>query len=560
MISGLSADAEIYKNLPLCRQKCRALDGGEEPNEYFRRFFTDLENGVIGSEGIVLQMKIVETADRVVYSADEKAFLLNYESEMTERRAKITKRLRKRYPELDIPNPEPVRVLHDRAGNATVLRGQPDIYACNLVESGWSEFRKAINCTVTRQIEFHDVERLALRGTARDGEMILRKVKGFKNDFGFALQLIDPEWLDISLNSKQENGNQCVMGVEFNEWREPVAFHIIKRKDAQWLWGSNVGYGSSLPGSSRTRIDASEIIHVFLRERVDQSRGVPWLSSVIGRLKMLGKYEEAELIASMGAACKGGQYTNSFDPSADLPPGFEVDKESGEFVERMLPGQNIINKWGWKYETIDPRHPNGDYEEFRKGVLRGVAAGMPGSTYYGISQDLEAVNFSSMQGGDREAREAYMMMQNWFIRELHGKIFPEFLEAGLISGKIPLPISKFEKFNKPSWHGRRWRAIDPIKDVTSKALAVENGFTSRQRVIAEMTGDDYEAIMLELAYEDDFEESLGLVFAGELKAAQAAQIYAQSDGTDAGEEAAQGKIAKLFNGNGKKHPLSESRI
>jgi lambda family phage portal protein len=536
MISGLSCDADIFRNLRLARQKCRALDGGEEPSDYVRKFLSELENNTVGSEGVVLQMKILETEDRVIHVADEKQFLTDYESRMTDRRANVVKRLRKLG--ADIPNPEPVKIIHETRAGATVLRGTPDIFACNQCESGWKEWTKKENCTVTKQLNFHELERLALRGAARDGEFIVRKVYGFKNAFGFSLQLIDPEWLDLNYNQALPNGNQVVMGVEFNEWREPIAFHIIKVRPQQWM-SLGAMSGSSM---NRERVDASEIVHLFVRERIDQSRGVPWFISVINRLKMLGKYEEAELLASLGAACKTGHYYNDLDPTAELPPGFERDADTGEFVERMTPGGVYVNKYGWKYESDNPTHPNGDYGEFRKGVLRGVAAGLPGSTYYGISQDLEAVNFSSMQGGDREAREAYMMIQNWFIPALHGNIFPDVLNAGLVSGQIQLPVSKFDKFNKPSWHGRRWRSIDPLKWIAGKVLEIENGITSRQRVIAESSGDDYETLMLELAYEDEFEDSLGLVFGGELKAAQAGQIYSESDGTDAGDEAAAKKV------------------
>lgn len=549
LISGLSADGEIYQNLRPARAKCRAMDGGREPNEYVRKFLSELLNNTIGSDGVVLQMKVLETTDRVVYSTEEKEFLRDHQAKINDRRAQIVKRLRKRFPDWSIPNPEPFECFHKaESGLVYVQRGTPDIYACNVIEAGVKEWSKKENCTVTKQLAFHDVENLSLRGTARDGEAIVRMVSGFLNNpFGFALQLIDPDWLDINFNATFSNGNRVVMGVEFNEWNEPVAFHILTQ-DNRPAWSAVGGYLTAYVSDKRERIEAKDIVHLFVKERVDQTRGVPWFMAVIERLRKLGKYEEAELLASIGAACKTVNYYNEIDATAEMPPGVEVEPESGEFVDRLTPGGVHVSKWGWKMQLIDPTHPNGNYGDYRKGVLRGVAAGLPGSTYYGISQDLEAVNFSSMQGGDRESREAYMMIQNWLISGLHAPIFPRLLEAGLMSGQIPLPISKFDKFNKPSWHGRRWRAIDPIKDITAKILAVENGFTSRQRVIAEMSGNDYEEIMLELAYEDTFEDGLGLIFGSELKAAQAGQIYAASDGTEEGEQQAAEKVIATLAG------------
>jgi lambda family phage portal protein len=555
-ISGLSYDADIYRKLPVARLKCRSLDNGDQPNEYVRKFFGEIENNVIGSAGVVLQMLIVETEDRVV-SGRELAFLRERQTAENKRREGMRRRLAKYSRKAAarrfwrLYKPEPVKYVHERAQGATVLKGAPDIYACNLIETAWEQWKAPATCTVTKQVDFHTAERLCLRGAGRDGEAIVRMIKGFDNEFGFALQLIDPDWLDIRFNEKLPNGNQVVMGVEFNTWKEPVAFHIIVQDPDTWLWGTTYGYSSATGDVKRQRIDAAEIVHVFMRERVDQTRGVPWLMCVLNRLRMLGKYEEAELLAAMSAACKPGFYENTLDPSeSGPPPGVELDEATGEFIEKLSPGGVYINKYGWRYVQTNPTHPNGNYGEYRKGVLRGVAAGLPGSTYYGLSQDLEAVNFSSMQGGDRESRETYMMLQNWFISGLHGRIFPIWLECALMSGKVALPMSRFKKYNLPSWHGRRWKAIDPVKDITAKILAINAGLMTRTQAIADMDGGDYEDRMLKLAYEAEFEEALGLTFTGPGQSAQGGAAGESGDGSSDGSASGSGSGSASASGSG----------
>ena len=66
---------------------------------------------------------------------------------------------------------------------------------------------------------------MALAAIAEDGEVLIRKVKGFKNDFGFSLQLIEADHLDEQYNDKEKN---ILLGVEFDEWQKPIAYHLHK--------------------------------------------------------------------------------------------------------------------------------------------------------------------------------------------------------------------------------------------------------------------------------------------------------------------------------------------
>jgi lambda family phage portal protein len=270
-----------------------------------------------------------------------------------------------------------------------------------------------------------------------------------------------------------------------------------------------MGGSSSNSYNKRERVPAEEIIHAFVRERIDQSREIPWIVSAIGRLKMLGKYEEAELVASMAAACKIAVRYSEMMPEGGVQQDMLPDPTSRESIERMEPGMIENLAWGEKMDMLNPTHPNGNYGDFRKGVLRGVAAGLPGATYYGISQDLEAVNFSSMRGGEISARDAWMMIQNWAIANFHVTIFEPALESALMSGKIPLPVSKFDKFNQPYFIGRRWKGIDPIKEADAAKANLLLAITTRTKLAAEV-GYDFEELIDQLAVEEDLLEALGL--------------------------------------------------
>ncbi|MGL4369771.1 MAG: phage portal protein, partial [Spirochaetota bacterium] len=74
--------------------------------------------------------------------------------------------------------------------------GKFDEIANNRIETGWYEWAKSEFASTCGTFSLIDIERFCLRSYAVDGEYIVRKVRGFPNKFGFALQPIDADLLD----------------------------------------------------------------------------------------------------------------------------------------------------------------------------------------------------------------------------------------------------------------------------------------------------------------------------------------------------------------------------
>lgn len=541
LLSGLSVDAEIRQSLPLLRERCRDL---ERNNDYMRGAMEDVEANTLGSEGVIFQSKIKEEADRIIHDPDEKAFIEEYQTRVNKRREFLRKKLIQRGANETLVRevfPD-IKLLH-RNGNraAKVLKGQDDVYANMLVEKAWKKFGSKQQFTVTRELTRKEGERLWLRSTFRDGANLVRKVKGFDNDFKFALQFIDIDWLDISYNVVLPNGHEVRMGKEYNQWKECVAYHILVKNPGDWMWGT-VGFGSSFSSGrgsgrfSRMRIDASEIIHGYIRERIDQSREIPWPVSCITKMQMLGKFEEAELVATLLSARKTGTwYSEMLSEPGTLTKNFtQVDRD--DFEEATEPGQDTVAPYGWKYEVNDPTHPNTNLEQFKRVMLQGIAAGLPGASYHRISQDPSGLSFSNLRGIELQSREAWMMIQSFMRDNLHDEIFPDFLESGLMSGQIPLPISKFDKFNQPTWTFRRWKGIDPIKEAEANKANLLLGNTTRTKIAAE-SGADFEENLERLILEEDMLEVGGLTALKleSLAGQQPSDGNSTSDGSEPGD-------------------------
>lgn len=368
---------------------------------------------------------------------------------------------------------------------------RPDVIANDLIEKAWREWGKKKNCTVTGQSTWFDVQRLMLRSVARDGDCVLRMVRDSR---GLRLQMIEGDRLDLNFNVQRKTGiNEVVMGVEMDKFGAPVAYHILDKHPS----------AVSAVQAKRERIPADQIVHPFITDRIAQTRGVPWLVSAMTRLQMLGGYEEAELTAARVSASKMGFLVK------DRAEGYvgETDNDGSTFME-VEAGAIEELPMGTRFESWNPDHPTGNYSNFVKSCLRGIAAGL-GVSYNMIANDLEGVNYSSIRAGLLDEREFYMAIQRWYIDSLITPVFEAWLETSILNGTLNLPMAKFDKFNSPQFMPRRWAWVDPSKDIDAQVKAIDARLKSKRAVIAE-TGGDIEDTLREIAQDDELETELGV--------------------------------------------------
>ena len=418
MSSG-SADADLYPVLRALRARCRHL---AKNNDYAKRFFFMLKSNVVGPAGPILQARVKNKKGG----------------------------------------------LDDRAKKA--------------LETGWKQFSKKGVCTVDGKLSMVDVCKLFIETVARDGDMPVRMVRGWnKNKFGFALQLLEPDYLDETLNKNLQNGNQIRMGVEFDVWRRPVAYWMLRKHPYD-----NFYTEISEHTDKYERIPASEILLDFPIERAQQSRGVPWLHTAARRMHILGGYEEAELVAARTGAAKmgffkskdGDQYVGEDDEvgSMDAPI---TDAQPGTF-EQLPEGMDFV---AW-----DPQHPVNAFEQFVMSILRGVASGLNVS-YVNLANDLRGVSYSSIRQGVLDERDMWRMLQKWLIEHFLTPVFENWLHMALTTGAIGLPPDSFDKLNSVIWRSHGWQWVDPFKEVNASIKAVEHGFKTHQDVVGEQGGD-----------------------------------------------------------------------
>lgn len=388
-------------------------------------------------------------------------------------------------------------------------KGDLDQEVNTAIETAFLEWARNGVCDVTGKLSFVDIQHLAIKAVARDGEALIRKVYGKINLFGFALQVLDIDRLDIERNEELSNGNIIKMGVEVTSYGRPVAYHLLsKHPGDSTYWTAQ--------GAQYDRVSALDIYHIFSPDRPEQTRGLPWLHSAMLRLQNIGGYENAAIIAAQVGASKMGFFKKTDGEADPVDLADDVDEE-GNFITEADAGQFPVLPTGYEFQAFNPDYPHAMYGEFIKAALRGVAAGI-GVSYNTLSNDLENVNFSSIRSGTLEERDNWMVIQNWFAENLHDDVFSTWLKHALLRGKIVtaagtvLSLTQYEKYDVAVWRGRRWQWVDPRADVEANTNAVNNGLKSRTGVIAEMGGDIVE-VWDQLKAESEMAKQKGIVLA-----------------------------------------------
>lgn len=503
-IESLGQDAKIWQNIFMLRARMRDLF---DTNPYFAKYRELLWANVFGDRGIMLRMKIKEEEDRVIHSPDEKAAIREHE--------RMKNRLRKWAAAKRGEDHEPYVLLRELGTNgsrkATVQVGEPDVFAIRLVEGAWAEWQRAEFCDVRGLRDYGVLRQLRLLSAARDGGFFIRMIRSPRiNKFGFSLQCINDEWCDYFYNDKLRNGNVVRMGIEYtnNEWGigKPVAYYFIKRQAGDWQYTAPGTFSS--PGLHE-RVPAEEIIHYARYTDADSTRPAPWGANTIVKARNLDQFELAEVIAARAAACKTGWLTSDVVPEGGFMGNAPDPSKINTNNIKVEPGGLYGLPWGINITESDPTHPNGNFESFRKGMLRSWCAGMPGADYNVIANDLENINFSAGRLGRLDTNETSKILQVFDINIAERRIFEAWLECALMNQAIKLPLLKYDKFNKPIFTGRRWAQVDETKAVNAAALRIANKLSSRQAECAE-EGIDFEDNLEDLAYEEMLLEEYGM--------------------------------------------------
>ena len=406
------------------------------------------------------------------------------------------------------------------------------------IEEEWKRQGLRGNCTADGKFSWVRTQHLAIRLAASEGECLTKFVYGRQfNRTAFALQMLDNDQLDDTMMMEADNGNQIRMGVEVDEYYKPVAYH---------LWAGHPFDIFGRRNRERKRVPAEYINHAAIWERPAQTRGFTWASAVVRALNNLDGYSEAALVAARASAAKfftvesdaaEGLYTGDDDDDTVDDAASELQHtysaNAGEGYD-LAPGQHL--------NFIDPRFPTANHKPFMQAMVREIATGLL-ADYPTLANDLEGVNFSSIRAGMLDVRDAYKVIQRWFIEEFCMPIFQAWLRMALTTtlADITLSAQQMEQF---VWKPRGWDWVDPLKDAQAIVLKLQNGLITYADALASL-GLDFEETMTERAMEQAFLEALGITLGTDIRGqADTAEDDSMNDPNSTGSAKPAAKEAK----------------
>lgn len=407
-------------------------------------------------------------------------------------------------------------ILHCNASDSDGKDSKPDVLGNKAVEESFINWSKSKYCDVTGKLSFVEIQRMLSRTVKRDGEILIRIVRSKANKlnpYGYSLQLLDSERLDILYNARLENGNVVRMGVEIDKVGKPIAYYLrYNNKYSETV-------SASYSGEKRERVEARDIIHRFKAISPEQTRGIPEGHAVFAIMANLEEFQRAALIASKIGASSSiylERTTSTGEASIEaLADMVEEDQDDLEnFLMEISPGDVRVLPPGTTMKSFDAKYPEANYVSYVQFCLKQIASGLNVS-YFVLANSYNDINFSSARTALIEERDGWKREQNWFNENVLQPIYEDWLETALLNNAIkvfekPIPATKFDKFSANyRFLGRSWSWVDPLKDAQARVLMIQNGLTTLTSALAEQ-GIEYEDLLAEKKREEELRKLFGV--------------------------------------------------
>lgn len=390
-------------------------------------------------------------------------------------------------------------------------------------EREWRLWSESVECDVERRQTFFQLQSLVLLSAILSGDVFVTmpiiKRPGSVYDLRIGLieadRVCNPKFTDpIDLT-----GRNILGGVEVGKYGETLAYWVASRNpntvprlysknDVKLEWKRVQAFGA--------KTGRRNVLHVMADvERPAQRRGVPMLAPVIESLKQLSRYSEAELMA----AVISGMFTvfiESNTPQTPLGqminPAMRVDDEDEKSYE-MGNGAIVPLEQGEKISTANPGRPNTAFDGFVMSICRQIGTALE------IPYELLIKNFTASYSASRaallEAWKMFRMRREWIIGNFCQPIYEEWLTEAILKGRVKAPGFFDDPAIKAAWCGAEWYGdaqgqLDPLKEANAAKVRVEEGFSTREREAAELTGMKFENIVATRKREEEMRKEAGL--------------------------------------------------
>lgn len=384
-------------------------------------------------------------------------------------------------------------------------------------------------CDGARAMTATQLLRLAFIHKIRDGDALAVVLWDPDNvgpgaaHYATRLQLVDPDRLSNPyemLDTDHMRG-----GVEIDTLGAPLAYWLRRAEPNDWFRAAASMIWDRFP--RETEWGRPIVVHDFDRDRAGQHRGTGILTAVIGRFKMLSRFDQvslqrAVLQALIGIFVKSPYDTEMVQQALDsdygtlgtyqtLRDAYAADKPpvlmGGVRLPKLFPGESI--------ESVKSDSTLSEFDAFEHAVLRSIAAAT-GQSAEEISRDYSKTNYSSARSAMLTAWKTLVRRRAEYAAGFATPVFAAFLEEAVDRNRVPLPpgAPDFAEWRSAYAHcrwigpGRGW--VDPVKERQGEVLGLDAGFGTLEEVCAEVAGADWRERLEQRKLEIDEMTRLGI--------------------------------------------------
>ncbi len=383
------------------------------------------------------------------------------------------------------------------------------------IERKWKRWAESTSCDKGRRHNFYTLQRLLKLSLDMNGDVfwIPFYEKKVGSDYELSIQLIEGDrvsnprsiisnrlWsLKDQFRKERIGKNTIVEGVELDENGSVVAYHIAKLNRIKNKTHERVEAFGKLTGERM-------IYHLFEPERIGQTRGVPILAPVMGALKDLTRYTDAEMkrsiIMSMFTAFITSQQEQKTNPLSignvdtshlkkEEGKGEEPEKQesinlgSGNIVE-LQPGEDV--------KTSAPNSMNIGFEIFIKTICVQIGSALE------IPHDILMKQFNDSYSASRAALMEFWRVasseRDYMVYNFCQPVYEKFILELVEKGKINLPRFFDSKeirdaYTRCTWVGESKGHLDPVKEIVAAEKRVGLGISTLEKEAREI-GNDWE--------------------------------------------------------------------
>lgn len=380
------------------------------------------------------------------------------------------------------------------------------------------------DCDYTRTMNFWQMQPLAFLSVLMNGDAFaLLPYVERKNrtiPYRLAIRLIEG---DLVCNPPgQINTKTLRTGIEYDEFGQVWKYHINTASEGLVVESKNFIEVEAFGEKSGRR----NVLHLMQRERIGQSRGMPYLAPFIEPLKQVTRLSEAELAASVVASfftvfvksmpgAMRESYTDTesiLNPTDDNTSGRDATAGDNNKYE-MGPASIIELNEDEDIEVADPKRPNDAFEPFFNAIVRQIGAA--GEVPYEQLMLAFTASYSASRAALLEAWKFYRGQRYFLSSEFCQPSYEAWLTEAILIGRVRAPGFFDDPMARMAWSGSQWTGPGQGQlrpDIETKAaIARVNGLIStREDEYTERTGGDYESMVNRLARENRNLEELDL--------------------------------------------------